>query len=141
MFTDPSYMVFSGVESEASANARFDRMLSIFGNVSFGKRPVVVRATGELIGYAGVGQLEFEGELRYEFGWRLVESSRGNGYATEAAEAVIAHAGDVWCGEIIAIINLTNAPSANVARKVGLEFWKQAEIDDDVADVFRLRVG
>jgi RimJ/RimL family protein N-acetyltransferase len=142
MFMEPSFMVFSGGESHTveSANEQYDEMKEIYGEVSFGKRPIVVRSTGEVVGYAGVGVFEFEGRRWYEFGWRLIESARGNGYATEAARAVVEHAAEVWSGDILVIMGPTNERSANVARKIGSVFWKQADFEDAMIDVYRLTV-
>lgn len=142
MFTDPRFMVFSGgVLDQAAAEAHADRMRRISDEVSFGKRPLVIRATGEVVGYAGVGQFEFDGVEWFEFGWRLIESARGSGYATEAATAVLAHAGDVWSGDIIAMIDPRNGPSMNVARKVGFRFWQQTIVEGYLDNIYRITVG
>jgi RimJ/RimL family protein N-acetyltransferase len=88
-----------------------------------------------------VNWFEFEGEQRLEFGWRLVPEARGKGYATEASRAVLALAGETFRGEILAIIDPANHSSANVARKIGFTFWKQAPLDGYVVDLYRLHIG
>ena len=141
-FTDPTFMVFSGgaEHTPASASDKYDHMMLIFEEVTFAKRPIVVRSTGQVVGYAGVDVFEHEGTRRYEFGWRLIESARGNGYATEAAQAVLEHAGEVWSGDILVMIAPNNAPSSNVARKIGSTFWKKVDFDDFLVDFYRLTV-
>ncbi len=93
LFTDEAFTVFSdGVHDVESANARFDRMLSLVDLVPYAKQPVVVRASGTIVGYTGVGTVSIEGLDRLEWGWRLAPAARGQGYATEATTALIARA-------------------------------------------------
>ena len=61
------------------------RCCNALEELTFAKQPVIERATGTIVGYAGVNWFDFEGERRLEFGWRLVPEARGKGYATEAA--------------------------------------------------------
>ena len=65
----------------------------------------------------------------------------GKGYATEAARAVLGIVTETFRGEILAMIDPTNEPSSNVARKLGFSFWKQAEFDGWLADFYRIEVG
>jgi RimJ/RimL family protein N-acetyltransferase len=116
-------------------------MLQRAREIPFAKQPVIERATDTIIGYAGVSWFAFEGEPRLEFGWRLVPSARGQGYATEASRAVLALSAESFRGEILAMIDPTNHASANVARKLGFVFWKQALIDGFVDDLYRISVA
>ena len=93
-----------------------------------------------IVGYSGVNWFEFEGERRLELGWRLVPGARGKGYATEAGLAVLAVRGRNLRGEILAMIDPTNHASANVARKLGFVFWKQAVVNGYVDNLHRLHI-
>ena len=93
------------------------------------------------MGYAGVNWFEFEGDRRLEFGWRLVPEAPGLGYATEASRALLDLAVDTFRGEILAIIDPDNHASRWVAMKLGFTVWKQATVDDYIADLFRYRVS
>jgi RimJ/RimL family protein N-acetyltransferase len=138
LFCDPEFMVFSdGVHSPESAHTRFDGMLRTGAELPFAKQPVIERATGTIIGYSGVAWFTFEGRERLEFGYRLVPEARGHGYATEAGRAVLALATGHFHGELLAMIDPTNRASSNVAGKLGFTFWKQAEIDGYVDDLYR----
>ncbi|WP_320442907.1 GNAT family N-acetyltransferase [Halomonas sp. BDJS001] len=56
-----------------------------------------------------------------EIGWRFTRASWGQGFATEAAAAVVEHAFDsVYLTEVVADINPMNFPSIRVAEKVGM---------------------
>ncbi len=138
LFQDPVFMEFSaGVHDERSAHERFDGMLVTAAQVPFAKQPVIERTSGTIIGYSGVAWFEFEGEQRLEYGYRLVPEARGRGYATEAGRALVAVACKTFRGEVLAMIDPTNAASRNVITKLGFSWWKQAEIDGFVDDLFR----
>jgi RimJ/RimL family protein N-acetyltransferase len=131
LFCNDDFMVFSdGVLDEPAAQRRFDEMLVRAEELSFAKQPVIERSTGMTVGYSGVDWFDFEGQRWLEYGWRLVVEARGHGYATEAGRAILAHAAEVSDAEILAIIDPQNAPSQNVAGKLGFTFWKQALVDD-----------
>ncbi len=138
LFCTPEFMVFSaGVHDLDSADARFDEMLRTATEVPFAKQPVIERATGTIIGYSGVAWFDFEDERRLEFGYRLVPDARGRGYATEAGLAVLAVAAETFRGELLAMIDPTNDASQGVIRKLGFTFWKQAEVDGYLDNLYR----
>jgi RimJ/RimL family protein N-acetyltransferase len=77
---------------------------------------------------------------RLEFGWRLIPSARGRGYATEAGRSLLALASESFCGEILAMIDPRNDPSKNVARKLGFTFWKEAVVDGFLDEIHCIEV-
>ena len=131
LFQDPRFMEFSdGVHDRASAGTRFDVMLDTAKRVPFAKQPIIERSSGEIVGYSGAAWCEFAGASRLEFGYRLVPSARGKGYATEAGIAVLTLAAESFCGELLAMIDPLNVASQGVIGKLGFEFWRNGEIDD-----------
>jgi RimJ/RimL family protein N-acetyltransferase len=139
LWCDPEFMVFSdGVLDVEAANRRFDRMLERASELYFAKQPVIERASGAIIGYAGVDRVDFEGLSRLEFGYRLIPEARGRGYGTEAGSALLTTATEGFRGEILAIIDPTNLPSQRVAIKLGFVVWRQALVDGRLYDVHRL---
>ena len=139
LFCHHDFMVFSGGVCDAdSAAARFDGMLRNAAELPYAKQPVVERSTGTVLGYSGVAWFEFEGQRRFEFGYRLVPEARGRGYATEAGAAVLAIAAETFHGELLAMIDPTNRSSRRVAEKLGFTFWKQAVVDGYLDDIHRL---
>ena len=142
LFCDEEFMIFSGgVHTPDSAHERFDEMLVRGEELTFAKQPVIERASGLILGYSGVNWFEFEGERRLEYGYRLIPGARGKGYATEAGRAVLDLAAETFQGEILAMIDPTNAASQNVARKLGFTYWKQAVVDGWLDNMYRLTVG
>jgi RimJ/RimL family protein N-acetyltransferase len=141
LFCDEAFMVFSdGVLDRPAAHDRFDEMLQRAQELPFAKQPIIERHSGTIVGYAGVNWFHFDGARRLEFGWRLVLQARGRGFATEAARAVLSLADGSFRGEILAMIDPANHPSANVARKLGFVFWQQAPVDDYLVDLYRVRI-
>jgi RimJ/RimL family protein N-acetyltransferase len=141
LFCDETFMEFSaGALDPNAAEQRFDEMLLRASTIPFAKQPLIERATGMIVGYAGVNTFDFEGQQRLEFGWRLISEARGRGYATEATTAVLALAKRVFEGEILAMIDPRNVASQNVARKVGFRFWREALIDGYLDRLYRLQV-
>lgn len=141
LFCDDEFMVFSsGVLTPDRAHHRFDEMLTRGAELPFAKQPVIERSTGIIVGYAGVDRFDFEGRRRLELGYRLVPEARRLGYATEASRAVLTKAAQTYRGEILGIIDPSNHPSQNVARKLGFTFWKQAVVDGYLANLYRLHI-
>jgi [ribosomal protein S5]-alanine N-acetyltransferase len=86
----------------------------------FGFRAVIVRGTGENVGYCSLGpQPNLEGSP-VEISYDIVRKQWGNGYATEAAGCLVAHGfADLGLDEICAAINPSNIASARVVQKLG----------------------
>jgi RimJ/RimL family protein N-acetyltransferase len=142
LFRDEDFMVFSGgVLDETAAHRRFDEMLVRADELLFAKQPVIERATNTVVGYCGVNWFDFEGDRRLEFGYRLVPSARGHGYATEAGRAVLEVAEHTYCGELLAMIDPRNRASQNVIGKLGFTYWKDAVIGGFLDHLYRRPVG
>ena len=140
LFQQPSFMVFAGVDSLAGANTRFDRLLRNAADLPFAKQPVIERATGRILGYCGVAWFDFEGDQIPEFGYRLCVDARGNGYATEAGQALVDLARASYQGSILAMIDPANHPSMRVIDKLGCPYWKQAQLDGYLTNLYRLEL-
>lgn len=138
LFCDDGFMVFGGVLSTQDAETRFDRMLAVSAEVSFGKRPIVERSSGDVIGYTGVDRIDLDGRTWWEWGYRLVPGARGHGYATEASRALLVVAEAEFAGEILAIVDPSNKRSQNVAGKLGFGYWKQAVVEGSARNLYRL---
>lgn len=144
LFMNDSFMVFSGALNARPASARFDEMLEIAAVVPFAKQPIVERESGNIIGYAGVGNISFEGVERLEWGWRLISEARGKGYATEAVAALLEHADDCANGEMLCLIAPENVSSRRVADKIGFRWQQQWHWDgnpDGPVDVLVRQIG
>lgn len=103
---------------------KFTRLVGVWALKGYGYWLVEEKASGELIGNAGVA--EFKRNLtpsivgKPEFGWMIASKAQGKGYATEAAEASLAWVDGKFPGAVMTcIIDPENAPSIRVAEKCG----------------------
>ena len=82
---------------------------------------LIERASGNLIGDAGVGLIEGIGP-EFELGYTLGKRWWGRGYATEAARVVRDHAlGELALPQVLALVHPDNAASIHVLEKIGME--------------------
>jgi RimJ/RimL family protein N-acetyltransferase len=135
-------MVFSaGALTREQANDRFNRMLAVCRDVPFGKQPVVELSSREVVGYTGVDYIDLDGRTWLEWGYRLVRQVRGRGYATEASRALLSTVRQPHADDLLAIIAPENLASQNVCRKLGFTFWKQAPVEGQPRNLYRLPSG
>lgn len=74
-----------------------------------------------------------------EIGWRLMRSAWGNGYATEAAQALLEYAFNTIGLECIyAYIDSENDMSVKVAEKSGFKFFGDFIYDGVPCDAYRI---
>lgn len=85
----------------------------------FGSLAVVEAATGRTIGEAGL--ILLEGGPQVELTYTLAFDSWGNGYATEAARAVLAWGFErLGLGAIVAVVHPRNVASLRVVAKLSM---------------------
>jgi RimJ/RimL family protein N-acetyltransferase len=80
---------------------------------------IIIRETGQLIGFCG-----FKRMANYiDFGWRYASRAWGNGYATEAARAVLDYGvNTLKLSGIVAESAVENVGSVRVIQKIGMQF-------------------
>ena len=88
------------------------------GQETYDLRPVIEKATGQIIGHCGYLEKEVEGQPEIELNYILARSAWGKGYATEAATALRDHAfWELKVNRLIALIEPGNTASEHVARR------------------------
>lgn len=114
------------------SDASVAHFLAEFDRRGYGWWAVEVRATGEFIGFAGLDEVEDDTPFTgVEIGWRLARSAWGQGYATEAALAVLAYGFDTLdLPEILAMTTATNLRSQAVMRRIGMTRVPDGDFDD-----------
>jgi RimJ/RimL family protein N-acetyltransferase len=82
------------------------------------------KSDGRFLGYCGLKLTNLPGtpvEKDIEIGWRLREDAWGQGYASEAAEAVLAWAwANLSVERIVSFTIPANAPSRRVMERIGM---------------------
>ncbi|TJZ44433.1 GNAT family N-acetyltransferase [Streptomyces piniterrae] len=94
----------------------------------FGRFAVELLASGELAGFVGLSVPADlpEAQHEVEISWRLGRQYWGQGYASEAAQAVLEFAlQDRGLDRVIAINRLGNEASENVLRKLGMDVERE----------------
>jgi [ribosomal protein S5]-alanine N-acetyltransferase len=88
---------------------------------------VVRDASGEPLGMCGL--VDREGLDHHDIGYAFLARHSGNGYATEAAKAVLAHARQrLGHATILAITAPDNTASQRVLEKIGLKFVQMTNL-------------
>jgi ribosomal-protein-alanine N-acetyltransferase len=121
---DPAVMEFFPdplVREESDALA--ERIEREFERHGFGLWALELRGSGEFIGLAGLAVPPFEAHFMpaVEVGWRLARPAWGNGYATEAGRASLAHGfGELGLEQVVSMTAVANARSRAVMERLGM---------------------
>ena len=107
--------------SEEDVRAWLSRQQARYRKDGFGLWAVTLRATGEMVGQAGLTWQDCEGEPVLEVGYLLKKRFWHQGYAREAARACRDYAFRVLGAEkVSSCIKTDNFPSIRVAQRNGM---------------------
>ncbi len=122
--SDPRVMeFFTRPLSQAESDAFLARNQANIAADGWGLYAVEEKATGDFIGYVGLARPGFEAHFTpaIEIGWRLARRTWGQGYASEAARAVVGHAfGPLGLDALVSFTAEWNKPSRRVMEKIGM---------------------
>jgi RimJ/RimL family protein N-acetyltransferase len=121
-----------GTPTIEEATARLARFRDLGTEIGIGALTICLRAGGEPIGYCAliVGRASLdEPEIAYE----LLKRFHGQGYATEAAEALVLAAAATGRHRLWSTVGTWNAPSLRVLEKVG--FRRDHVVADDQGEI------
>lgn len=108
--------------TEAETEEFLCRVIGRYDSDGFGLEAVVDRASGTMIGWAGLAVPHFLPQIlpAVEVGWRLAGSHRGRGLATEAGSAAVDWGfTEGGLERIVSIYEPENAPSGRVMERLG----------------------
>ncbi|MDB5465602.1 MAG: family N-acetyltransferase [Phenylobacterium sp.] len=133
MMADPEVADWlGGVLTRAEADARIDRSEATFEQHGFGRFALERQADGALVGYCGlmpVGE-DLPEAPGVEIGWAVAREAWGQGYAPEAARAVLADAfGRLGLAEVVAYTTVGNVRSQAVMRRAGFVRMPDRDFD------------
>ncbi len=116
---DVRRFLFDGaILSPAQITGAIDDSARSFAAAGYGLWLVRARDEADLVGTAGLRPLE---DLGLEIIYSLAPSARGQGYATEAARAVVVHAlGPLNLPQVLAEVDEGNAASVKVIERLGM---------------------
>ena len=143
MYADPDVMRFLEDGRPLDRAAAFRSMAIHLGHWrlrGYGQWALEDRATGELVGRAGLWQPE--GWPGLEVGWLLNRGSWGHGFATEAGRAAIEFAfGELGAAEVISLIKPENDASIRVAERLGESYRGTVDLAGVRVSVYRLELS
>ena len=134
--SDPRVMEhFPALQDNAATQTLIDHINQHYEKFGYAAYAVEIKDTHEFIGFVGLNQPLFEipnfqpkGLPIVEIAWRLSSTHWGQGYATEAAKAVLHYAfTELDLPEIISFTVPANTKSRHVMEKIGLH---HSEADD-----------
>ncbi|MGE5827812.1 MAG: GNAT family N-acetyltransferase [Micromonosporaceae bacterium] len=121
---DPEVMEhFPAPLSRADSDAIIDVIEARFDKLGYGQWAVEVAATGEFIGFTGLGVPRFPAHFTpaVEVGWRLARSAWGHGYASEAASRALTFGfDDLGLAEVVSFTAVGNTRSRAVMERLGM---------------------
>lgn len=130
---DPKVMeYFPALQNEEETRALIDRINAHQEQHGYSLYAVELKATGEMIGFVGLMYRDFEAHFTpvVEIGWRLASTHWNQGYATEAARAVLDYAFSVLgLKEIVSFTSEINMPSRRVMEKLGFTHNPKDDFD------------
>jgi RimJ/RimL family protein N-acetyltransferase len=93
----------------------------------FARWAIVLRASGDLVGDAGLTRTDVGGADEVELGWVVRSDHHGLGIASEAGSAWLDHAfGDLGLDRVVSMIRAENVASRRVAEKLGMRLERSA---------------
>lgn len=119
---DPEVIKYTGdLPFESTEQAKdFIVNYTNYKNHGYGRMSVLLKPTGEYIGWCG---LNFNEDTREtDIGFRLLQNHWGKGYATEAAMACLNYGFQLGLKKIIGRAVKENIASIQVLIKIGMQF-------------------
>lgn len=121
---------FPAIPTREETIAFIDKIISHQEEKNFSLYAAEIKNTGEMIGFVGLFTATFQAHFTpaIEIGWRLSSKHWNQGYATEAAKAVLYHAfRKLDLDEVVSFTSALNKPSIRVMQKIGL----RTNLEDD----------
>jgi RimJ/RimL family protein N-acetyltransferase len=164
MYADPSVRRFfpEGTLTYEETKEELEWFIDVhYARYGFGLWATVLKDNGALIGRCGLlpwtivpsasGVVALEpsnvdpppaGNLEVEVAYLLAQPYWGKGLATEASRAVVTYAFDrLQLDRLICLFDPENAASANVARKIGMTYDSDVELDGEMLPLYSMARG
>lgn len=132
--SDPKVMeFFAWRRSHAEADALFERVNTMIKQDGLGFYAVEDKQTEEAMGFCGLAPASVSGvfpEETIEIGWRLATRFWGNGFITEAAQALVNYGlNDLKLPCIVSFAVAENHRSTAVMKRIGMKRYPDFDFD------------
>ncbi|WP_297798102.1 GNAT family N-acetyltransferase [uncultured Eudoraea sp.] len=136
LHSDPEVQKYTGepvLESMEEIVKSIAGRIKDYNEVGFGRLAVIIKATNEFIGWAGLTYLpEFD---EVDLGYRFKKEFWGKGFATEASKAILEYGfNELGLEKIVAIAIPEHKASIKVMQKAGMKFYKHAPYEEGSED-------
>ncbi|HAU4231562.1 TPA: GNAT family N-acetyltransferase [Legionella pneumophila] len=124
---------FPSIPTREEIIAFIDRIITHQEEKNFSLYAAEIKNTGEMIGFVGLFTATFQAHFTpaIEIGWRLSSKHWNQGYATEAAKAVLDYAfRKLDLDEVVSFTSALNKPSIRVMLKIGLHTNSEDNFDN-----------
>jgi RimJ/RimL family protein N-acetyltransferase len=140
MLADPEVMrYYPKVATRDEARESLERQFRRYEQDGHGPWLVALRESGQPIGRCGVAMQEVDGQREPEVGYMLHRPFWKQGFALEAATACRDWALHVrGYAYVISLVGPENTPSQAVARRMGMQPWKETMFHELKHIVFRI---
>lgn len=146
IWNDPDFILHvgdRGIRTEADARAAMvDGALKLFRDFGYGPYRMSLRSTGDAIGICGL--FRRKGLDDTDIGYAVLPEYCGQGFAFEAAQAVIAYARDtLGLDRLTAIVSPNNVASINLTEKLGLRYERSIRMPgtDETVSIYAMRLA
>lgn len=138
VWNDPAFIEYVGDRGIRTIDQAHSVMsqgaLQLYADYGYGPYRVALKADDTEIGICGL--FRRQGFDEPDLGYSILPDFCGNGYAYEAASAVLDYARkELQLPRVTAFISPRNRPSIGLAEKLGLRYERAARLADDDADV------
>jgi RimJ/RimL family protein N-acetyltransferase len=133
MNADPEVMrYFEAPANRQETEIAYKRIIDLLDQRRFGLWAVEVVSSKQFIGFVGLQVPRFETHFTpcVEIGWLLAKEHWGQGYAPEAAQAVLSDGFlRIGLSEVVSMTATLNKPSMRVMEKIGMTYDPQDDFD------------
>jgi [ribosomal protein S5]-alanine N-acetyltransferase len=135
--SDADLMRFANKKPAASLDEALDN-IAVFQKQyvehGYGRWAVILKTTGEHVGYCGLKYRNAEADPRRDFtdiGYRFERPHWKSGFATEAARACLEYGFETLdLQRIVGCAPIENKPSIRVLERIGLQFYSHFLLED-----------
>ncbi len=143
--TEESVVKYLGngeIRTEEETRYYLNKHLNDYRKYGLGLYAVEEKESNIFIGRSGLipWVLDKVNKPLWEIGYTLRKESWGKGYATELASHLKSWAeSNLDTDFVVSLIHPENKASINVAKKIGMDFWKKIKINNYECDGYRIK--
>lgn len=141
LLADPQVMRYSvrGVMSRAASAEFLEHCRASLAENGFAPLAMIEQSSARLVGFCGLCKEHFEETEEVMLGYRLSPAFWGQGMASEAVKAVLAHAFDTLAvSSVVAVVQPENQASVQVLHKSGFRDYLHARYFSMGVRIYRM---